>query len=355
MKTQANKTPKPNKKESKKEQSESLCSEIPEWLQEFRENLVDDEIPEHGDSHATSSHEVCIEPKLKRREDLCKHSVFSHFPKDRNCEICQRTKITRPPCRRRNGGAVLRAENFGDLITADHKVLSDNCESRNNHRYAVVVAQAIYCSRQSLLARGLPFALVVFVCACLFVSSVPQTLFTVPKGWSKAPVLDGWVQIVRAPARSRSVGHMRIQRSTMSVDEFFGQEILFSNPDSPVVRRRLGSEEVRKLEAAVAALGGENNAHAKPLFDALKTARAQSKVLPVQERMDSCRKFVGSAQRRVMGEEVITKATEQKEAFLLEVEEAEHRLKRQTLDHSLVSDHVAKRLLRMFSPVWSSS
>ena len=28
---------------------------------------------------------------------------------------------------------------FGDLITADHKVLSDNCESRNNHRYAVVV------------------------------------------------------------------------------------------------------------------------------------------------------------------------------------------------------------------------
>ena len=29
---------------------------------------------------------------------------------------------------------------FGDLITVvDHKVLSDNCESRNNHRYAVVV------------------------------------------------------------------------------------------------------------------------------------------------------------------------------------------------------------------------
>ena len=59
--------------------------------------------------------------------------------KDRNCEICKRTKITRAPCRRRNGEAVPRAVNFGDLITADHKVLSDNCESRNNHRYAVVV------------------------------------------------------------------------------------------------------------------------------------------------------------------------------------------------------------------------
>ena len=138
--TQANKTPKPNKKESKKEQSESLCSEIPVWLQEFRENLVDDEIPVHGDSHASSSHEVSLEPMFKRREDLGKHSVKNtYFPKDRNCEICKRTKITRAPCRRRNGEAVPRAENFGDLITADHKVFSDNCESRNNHRYAVVV------------------------------------------------------------------------------------------------------------------------------------------------------------------------------------------------------------------------
>ena len=51
----------------------------------------------------------------------------------------KRIKITRAPCRRRNSGAVPRAQNFGDLITADHKVLSDNCESRNNHRYAVVV------------------------------------------------------------------------------------------------------------------------------------------------------------------------------------------------------------------------
>ena len=53
------------KKESKKEQSDSLCSEIQEWLQEFRENLVDDEIPVHGDSHASSSHEVSLEPIFK--------------------------------------------------------------------------------------------------------------------------------------------------------------------------------------------------------------------------------------------------------------------------------------------------
>ena len=137
---QANRNPKPNKKESKKKQIDSMFSEILEWLQEFRENLVDDEIPLQGGSHASSSHEASLEPITKRREDLGKNRMFILIsPKDRNCEICKRTKITRAPCRRRNGEAVPRAENFGDLKTADHKVLSDNCESRNNHRYAIVV------------------------------------------------------------------------------------------------------------------------------------------------------------------------------------------------------------------------
>ena len=73
---------------------------------------MDDRVPERRDSHASSSHEVSLEPTSKRREDLCKHSVYTHFPEDRNCEICKRTKITRAPCRRRNGGTVPRADNF---------------------------------------------------------------------------------------------------------------------------------------------------------------------------------------------------------------------------------------------------
>ena len=100
---------------------------------------MDDRVPEHRDSHASSSHEVSLEPTTKRREDLGKHSVYTHFPKYRKCEICPRTKITRALCRRRNDGAVPRAANFGDLITANHKVLSESCESRNNHRHAVVL------------------------------------------------------------------------------------------------------------------------------------------------------------------------------------------------------------------------
>ena len=52
--------------------------------------------PEHGDSHASSSHEPSLEPTFKRRDDLGKHSVYTHFPKDRNCEICKRPKLQVP-------------------------------------------------------------------------------------------------------------------------------------------------------------------------------------------------------------------------------------------------------------------
>ena len=68
-----------------------------------------------------------------------KHCVYTHFPKDPNCDICLKTKITRASCRRRTVTVVPRAGNFGDLITADHKVLCEGCESRHNHLYAVVV------------------------------------------------------------------------------------------------------------------------------------------------------------------------------------------------------------------------
>ena len=65
--------------------------------------------------------------------------MFTHITKDRNSEVCNRTQIRRTPCRKRTGNAVRRPEKFGDLITADHKVLNEGCESWNNHRYSFVV------------------------------------------------------------------------------------------------------------------------------------------------------------------------------------------------------------------------
>ena len=64
---QANKNPKTKKKETTIQRGNPCDSEIPEWLQEFWENLVDDEIPVQGDSHASSSHDVSLESTFKRR------------------------------------------------------------------------------------------------------------------------------------------------------------------------------------------------------------------------------------------------------------------------------------------------
>ena len=68
--TRANKTQKPNKNETTRERGDPLFAEIPEWLQEFKGHLVDDEIPVQGDSHASSSHEVSLEPIPSSKKSL---------------------------------------------------------------------------------------------------------------------------------------------------------------------------------------------------------------------------------------------------------------------------------------------
>ena len=84
---------------------------------------------------------------IEMRMDVCEiflngwrsSQIMLTSQKTENCEVCLRTKMTRAPCRRRTGEAIPRAETFCDLITADHKVLNEEGESRNDHRYAVVV------------------------------------------------------------------------------------------------------------------------------------------------------------------------------------------------------------------------
>ena len=68
--------------------------------------------------------------------------ICSHIPQRTEiAEYANGQKITRAPCRKRTGNQEPRAKKFGDLITADHKIFSENCELRNNHWYAVVVQE----------------------------------------------------------------------------------------------------------------------------------------------------------------------------------------------------------------------
>ena len=90
--TQANQIPNTNKKETTIERG-NLCddSEIPEWLQEFRENLVDDEIPLQGGSHASSSHEASLEPN--QMEDAHKPPKNSQIGMSRHLDSSTTTQM----------------------------------------------------------------------------------------------------------------------------------------------------------------------------------------------------------------------------------------------------------------------
>ena len=84
----------------------------------WKSNLEDTEL--HASAHSSQNSDS--ERPTYEATKLRKHCIETHFPKDRNCEVCLRTKTTRAPCRRRTGEALLCAEKFGHLMTADHKL-----------------------------------------------------------------------------------------------------------------------------------------------------------------------------------------------------------------------------------------
>ena len=97
--TEPTKNPKPNENENHDlERGDLYHSDIPGWLQEFRANLVDDRVPEHRDSHASSSfHEPSLDPM--RTVDLGKHSIYL-------CSLPERLKLRDLPEDQNHKGPV---------------------------------------------------------------------------------------------------------------------------------------------------------------------------------------------------------------------------------------------------------
>ena len=95
--------------------------DLPEWLEELSEHLV------YG--------EASIPAAAGRWEASIRISTKTQLPKDQIAKYAGGPKITRA----RISNHTLRAEKFRDLTTADHKVLKEECESRNSHRYVVIV------------------------------------------------------------------------------------------------------------------------------------------------------------------------------------------------------------------------
>ena len=85
-----------NTNEGGEEVQSDPLHDLPDWLQEFREHLVDESspleprrnpAPGHRDT-PSSSHELPMQWRVKVEPGSGKHSVYTHFPKDPNCDIC---------------------------------------------------------------------------------------------------------------------------------------------------------------------------------------------------------------------------------------------------------------------------
>ena len=57
---------------------------------------MDDRVPEHRESHASSSRESSLEPTPARNADLSQHSVYTHFPKTEIARSARGPKLQVP-------------------------------------------------------------------------------------------------------------------------------------------------------------------------------------------------------------------------------------------------------------------
>ena len=106
-----------------------------EWLQEFPHNPQDTEMP----APAHISRDSDSELRKKVVPNSSTHSIFYSLPERPKLRSMLENQNDKAPSIRRNSEAAPRAEKFGDLITVDHNVLTEEGASRNNHLHAVVV------------------------------------------------------------------------------------------------------------------------------------------------------------------------------------------------------------------------
>ena len=95
--------PKTKRKKETKEVQRDTSHELLDWLQEYRENLVEEstsegrrgDLMERSAETSSSSHELPLEQRAHVEPGSGRHSVYTHFPKDPNCEMCLKTIMTR--------------------------------------------------------------------------------------------------------------------------------------------------------------------------------------------------------------------------------------------------------------------
>ena len=122
-----------NEKRNGSRDADDRLRDLPEWLEEFTDNLEDTETPVPAHVSQDSESERPTKRGIKIKEAMYCHSLPKR-PELRSMFANQKYEGSF----KKTHWRVPRAEKFGVLMKADHKVLNEEGESRNNHRYAVV-------------------------------------------------------------------------------------------------------------------------------------------------------------------------------------------------------------------------
>ena len=82
--------------------------------------------------------------KWGRAEPTCSHNVFTHFLRDPNCIICQKSKTTKARCGRKTEekekpDSLPKPSAFGQFISADHAIFNEGFESRKHDTVALII------------------------------------------------------------------------------------------------------------------------------------------------------------------------------------------------------------------------
>ena len=120
--------------------SRDRLQDMPECQRKFTEHLVEPRLTFTGRGSRDPPEPPHPDPlSLPAKAQKGKHNFVTHSEKDPNCEIHKCAKVRRAASRRTSQSHVHRATKFGEIITADHKVLNEEGKSWNNHKCAVAV------------------------------------------------------------------------------------------------------------------------------------------------------------------------------------------------------------------------
>eukprot|EP00971_Amphidinium_carterae_P336950 6473550-Amphidinium_carterae.1 len=106
---------------------------------------------EHEESEIDIHEEVDMDPPNMSKSEFIRKGkqqdaamsrmhMLTHFPKNRFCKCCQKTKALSAPARRiRPGNEKVTVEAFGQVIHIDHLVAGESCKGREGEKVALVV------------------------------------------------------------------------------------------------------------------------------------------------------------------------------------------------------------------------